>query len=82
MPLVSNLIDDMLKNKLKENEFPYINSTPTRDVPNKVIVFVIGGVTFSEARFVQQVNKNHPDTFIVLGGSSILNAKDFYFKYL
>ena len=80
--MVSDLINELLKNKLKESEFPYVDSAPTRQTPTKVIVFVIGGITFSEARFVQRINHSKPENLVLLGGSALLNSKDFYFKYL
>lgn len=75
-------MNDLLNNKLRENEFPFIDSARSRGLVNKVIIFVIGGVTFSESRFIHNVNNSERNELVVLGGSSLLNSKDFYFKYL
>lgn len=80
--MVSELAGEVLKGKLKTSEFPFVDSAPSYQVPSKIIIFIIGGVTFSEARFIQNLNQSNPKVNIILGGSSILNSKDFYFKYL
>ena len=45
--------------------------------PQDVIVFVVGGVSYEEARFVQQLNKETPGVRIVLAGTTVHNASTY-----
>lgn len=49
----------------------------TRDKPQDVIVFIVGGATYEEARVVAQINASSPGVRIVLGGTSIHNSTTF-----
>jgi len=67
-----------LKNKLSETDFPYIE----RDIKvegaiKNVIVFVLGGTTFEEAREVAELNISDPQMNIILGGTTVHNSKTF-----
>ena len=45
--------------------------------PQDIIVFIIGGTTFGEAREIEKLNKLYPGTRIVLGGTTIHNSESF-----
>lgn len=49
----------------------------TRDKPQDIIVFLIGGVTFEEAKTVSQINGSSPGVRIVLGGTCVHNSTTF-----
>ena len=82
VPLVARLAEDALKNKLREDEFPYIDSAPIRDAPTNVVVFVIGGVSFAEAKIFADLNNKYEDNFFLLGGSCMINSKTFLNEYV
>lgn len=45
-------------------------------IPRKIVVFIIGGITYEESRAVQLFNKEQ-GTNVILGGTSILNFDSF-----
>lgn len=50
--------------------------------PLNVIIFVIGGVTYSEAKHVNDLNKNNNGINYILGGTNILNSKIFLSDFI
>ncbi|KAI9793389.1 MAG: vacuolar protein sorting-associated protein 45 [Peltula sp. TS41687] len=48
-----------------------------RDKAQGVVVFVVGGATYEEAKVVAQINASTPGVRIVLGGTSVLNSESF-----
>jgi len=76
-PLLARTISDLIKRSLKEIPYPYIEGTPTNTKPQQIIVFVVGGITYEEALFVNQLNNENPGVSIALGGTSIHNSKSF-----
>jgi hypothetical protein len=79
-PHMGETIDLMLKGRLKDTTHPYVDGTsvpPTgtsRDRPQDIIVFFIGGATYEEARYVAQLNASTPGVRIVLGGTTVHNT--------
>ena len=49
----------------------------TRDKPQDIIVFIIGGATYEEAKMVAEINASVPGVRVVLGGTTIHNAQSF-----
>ncbi|XP_057684288.1 vacuolar protein sorting-associated protein 45 isoform X2 [Corythoichthys intestinalis] len=76
-PLLHDTLDQLIKGRLKDSQFPYLGASSLRDRPQDVIVFVIGGATYEEALCVYNMNRSTPGVRIVLGGSSMLNTKSF-----
>jgi len=64
------------KGKLKEAAFPFVER-PYHDKPQDVIVFMVGGGTYSEARVVAKFNENNPTMRVILGGSMVHNSESF-----
>ncbi|GFQ74603.1 vacuolar protein sorting-associated protein 45 [Trichonephila clavata] len=56
-PLLKEILDDIIKGKLKETSYPYLSGTQIRERPQDIIVFYIGGVTYEESVTVYQLNK-------------------------
>lgn len=54
-----------------------IDGAGTDERPQDIIVFVIGGVTYDEARLVAEINATTPGVRIVLGSTSIINSEMF-----
>jgi len=76
-PLLKGILDQLLTNKLKLEEYPFLTGSPTRESPQDIIVFMVGGVTFEEALTVHQFNVAGNGVRIILGGSTIHNSTSF-----
>ncbi|XP_029282222.1 vacuolar protein sorting-associated protein 45 [Cottoperca gobio] len=76
-PLLHDTLDQLIKGRLKDSQFPYLGASSLRDRPQDIMVFVIGGATYEEALTVYNLNRSTPGVRIVLGGSSIHNTKSF-----
>lgn len=84
-PQLEQTLSNLVKGRLKEQTHPFIEGS-TRDKPQDIIVFMVGGTTYEEAKLVAQINASTPGVRIVLGGTTILNSSAFlavsYFKFL
>lgn len=76
-PLLSETLDNLVKGKLKDSNFPYLGQMVLRDRPQEIIVFMIGGATYEEAFAVYNLNKSLPGVKIVLGATTMHNCKSF-----
>ncbi|POS84052.1 Sec1-like protein [Erysiphe pulchra] len=77
-PRLELTLQNLIKGRLRETQFPFIDgSGTTRDKPQDIIVFFIGGVTFEEAKTVSQINASSLGVRIVLGGTKIHNSTSF-----
>jgi vacuolar protein sorting-associated protein 45 len=77
-PRLESTLQSLIKGKLKELQFPFLEGmTPTRDKPQDIIVFMVGGTTYEEARVVAQVNASVSGVRVVLGGTGIHNSETF-----
>ncbi|KAI8886728.1 Sec1-like protein [Backusella circina FSU 941] len=78
-PLLGETLDLLIKARLKDTDYPFVdgNIQLARERPQDIIVFMCGGATFEEARYVAQLNASTPGVRIVLGGNCIHNSKTF-----
>uniref|UniRef100_A0A8C9UEP8 Vacuolar protein sorting-associated protein 45 n=1 Tax=Serinus canaria TaxID=9135 RepID=A0A8C9UEP8_SERCA len=76
-PLLQETLDQLIKGKLKDSQYPYLGPNTLRDRPQDIIVFLIGGATYEEALAVFNLNRSNPGVRIVLGGTTIHNTKSF-----
>ncbi|XP_051779610.1 vacuolar protein sorting-associated protein 45 [Erpetoichthys calabaricus] len=76
-PLLQETLDQLIKGKLKDSQYPYLGPNSLRDRPQDILVFIIGGATFEEALTVYNLNRTNPGVRIVLGGTAIHNTKSF-----
>jgi len=74
-PALRQILDDLVKGKLRNNLFPFLGSNYEGRV-SKVIVFMIGGITYEEAYSVYQINSGSR-VEVLAGGTSILNSETF-----
>uniref|UniRef100_A0A6I8NEC7 Vacuolar protein sorting 45 homolog n=1 Tax=Ornithorhynchus anatinus TaxID=9258 RepID=A0A6I8NEC7_ORNAN len=74
-PLLHETLDNLIKGKLKENQYPYLGPSALRDRPQDIIVFIIGGTTYEEALAVYNLNRTTPGVRIVLGGTTVHNTR-------
>lgn len=80
VPLVYDILEDLLRGRLKESSFPYVPQHSARDSMFRfqdVIVFVAGGVTYEESLSVYKLNVANPGTRILLGGTAVHNFTSF-----
>ncbi|GFY39525.1 vacuolar protein sorting-associated protein 45 [Trichonephila inaurata madagascariensis] len=76
-PLLKEILEDIIKGKLKETSYPYLSGTQIRERPQDIIVFYIGGVTYEESVTVYQLNKQSLGVRILLGGTAVHNFTSF-----
>jgi len=77
-PLLNELIDELQGGKLSTQDFPHIGSQPRENARvTDMILFVVGGATYEEARAVHEINTSRAGVRIVLGGSTVLNSAMF-----
>lgn len=76
-PVLKEILEDIVKGKLRESLFPYLSGTQLRERPQDIIVFYIGGVTYEESLVVHQINKQGPGIRVLLGGTNIHNFTSF-----
>ena len=77
-PRLEATLQNLIKARLKDQQYPFVEGGgSTRDKPQDIIVFIIGGTTYEEAKIVAQINANYPGVRILLGGTSIQNSTTF-----
>lgn len=76
-PLLHEILEELLKGRLKENLYPFNSNYQPNNRPQEIIVFIIGGITYEESLTVHSFNKTYPGTKIILGGTTIHNSKSF-----
>ena len=77
-PLLETTLQDLVKGRLKEQQYPFVEGGgSTRDRPQDIVVFIVGGATYEEAKMVAGINASTPGVRVVLGGTSVHNASTF-----
>jgi vacuolar protein sorting-associated protein 45 len=77
-PLLETTLQSLIKGKLKEAQYPFVEGgATTRDKPQDVVVFIIGGATYEEAKMIASINASVPGVRVVLGGTTVHNAATF-----
>ena len=77
-PRLEATLQNLIKGRLKEQQYPFVEgSGTTRDKPQDIVVFMIGGSTYEEAKMVAQVNASVPGIRAVLGCTSVHNSTTF-----
>ncbi|XP_063041210.1 vacuolar protein sorting-associated protein 45 [Engraulis encrasicolus] len=76
-PLLHDTLDQLIKGRLKDSQFPYLGPSSLRDRPQDIMVFIIGGATYEEALTVYNLNRTMPGVRIVLGGTTMHNTTSF-----
>jgi len=90
-PMLLHVLKDLCNGKLSQSHYPFMGAR-TDNVPEKIIVFYVGGTTYAEARTVHLVNTNQTEQNkrplkifknkqVVLGGTDVLRSITFL-KYL
>ncbi len=77
-PALENTLQNLIKGKLREQQYPFVDGGgSTRDKPQDIVVFIIGGATYEEAKSVASINASSPGIRVVLGGTTVHNAASF-----
>lgn len=77
-PLLSSILDNLVRGKLRESAYPFINSSDNKNPRvSTVIVFIVGGITYEEILSVHQLNVTLPSVRTVLGGTFLHNSRSF-----
>jgi hypothetical protein len=77
-PRLEVTLQNLIKGKLKELQYPFLEgSSHIREKPQDIIIFMVGGATYEEAKMVAQVNASSPGVRVVLGGTTIHNSTSF-----
>ncbi|CAA0812912.1 Vacuolar protein sorting-associated protein 45 homolog [Striga hermonthica] len=76
-PLLSQTMESIVKGRLRDVDYPYIGNHFQQSRPQDVIIFIVGGTTYEEARSVSLQNATNTGIRFILGGSAILNSKRF-----
>ncbi|KOG99425.1 Vps45p [Saccharomyces eubayanus] len=86
IPEISSLLTELSKNTLSRDRFKTVDiqnhgMTQTQfrnDIPQDVILFFVGGVTYEEARLVHEFNETMNSRMrVVLGGTSIVSTNQY-----
>eukprot|EP01054_Gregarina_sp_Poly1_P010254 Gregarina_sp_Poly_1__10253@NODE_714_length_6642_cov_66_231939_g539_i0_p2_GENE_NODE_714_length_6642_cov_66_231939_g539_i0NODE_714_length_6642_cov_66_231939_g539_i0_p2_ORF_typecomplete_len590_score62_27Sec1/PF00995_23/9_3e75_NODE_714_length_6642_cov_66_231939_g539_i038205589 len=82
--VIEEVLESVAKNVIDKARYPVLlqnpRMQPTLDrTPDFVVIFVVGGATFDEAREVDSFleTQTHLETEVFLGGTSVLNSKTF-----
>lgn len=75
-PYLMNILTQVSEGTLKESDFVTSDLHVFRDKPNEIIVFIVGGATYEEAREIGLLNREKY-TNILLGGTFVHNSKTF-----
>lgn len=77
-PRLESTLQDLIKGRLREQLYPFVEGGgATRDKPQDIIVFMVGGTTYEEAKMVAQVNASSPGVRVVLAGTTVHNSSSF-----
>jgi vacuolar protein sorting-associated protein 45 len=78
-PRLEVTLQNLIKGRLREQQYPFVEGAgqQTKDKPQDIIVFIIGGVTYEEAKLVGTINAATPGIRIVLGGTRVHNSETF-----
>ncbi|KAJ8648852.1 hypothetical protein MRB53_001875 [Persea americana] len=76
-PLLFQTMENITKGRLKDVDYPFVGNHFQQGRPQEVVIFIIGGTTYEEARTVALHNATNSGTRFILGGSVVLNSKRF-----
>ncbi|KAK1300910.1 hypothetical protein QJS10_CPB13g00744 [Acorus calamus] len=76
-PLLFQTMESITKGRLRDLDYPFVGNHFQQGRPQEVVIFIIGGTTYEEARVVTLQNATNSGTRFILGGSVVLNSKRF-----
>lgn len=77
-PRLEVTLQNLIKGRLRDQQYPFVEGGgSTKDKPQDIVVFMIGGATYEEAKLVASVNASVPGIRVVLGATAIHNSTTF-----
>lgn len=76
-PLLYQTIESIVKGRLRDVDYPFVGNNFQHVRPQDVVIFIVGGSTYEEARTVAMQNAANTGTRVILGGSVVLNSASF-----
>uniref|UniRef100_A0A7C8YKA5 Uncharacterized protein n=1 Tax=Opuntia streptacantha TaxID=393608 RepID=A0A7C8YKA5_OPUST len=76
-PLLFQMMESISKGRLRDVDYPYVGNHYQQGRPQDVVIFIVGGTTYEEARSVALLNSTNSGIRFILGGTAILNSKRF-----
>ncbi|KAK2057651.1 GIDA-domain-containing protein [Colletotrichum caudatum] len=77
-PMLESTLQNLIRGRLKEQHYPFVEGGgTTRDKPQDIIVFMVGGATYEESKAIATINASTPGVRLVLGGTTIHNSATF-----
>ena len=82
-PFLEKTLSALTKGRLREQTHPFIDPgdgsvvAALKEKSQDIIVFMVGGTTYEEAKMVASVNESMPGVRIVLGGTTLHNSESF-----
>lgn len=76
-PLILEYLEQLKTGKLRDTTFPIIKGASLKGEVQNVMIYIVGGVTYEEAYYVAQFNKNNPSINVTIGGSCMINSVGF-----
>lgn len=76
-PLLFQTMESITKGRLRDVDYPYVGNHYQQARPQDVVIFIVGGTTYEEARSVALLNSTNSGIRFILGGTTILNSKRF-----
>ncbi|GMH43449.1 hypothetical protein BSKO_11371 [Bryopsis sp. KO-2023] len=83
-PLLNETLRLLISNDLSTESYPYASevreelahwqSQFKKSPPKDIIVFMVGGTTYEEAKAVAEFNDSNPNVRVILGGSGVVNS--------
>lgn len=80
-PHLVSTLEALVKGRLKEQTFPFLDMA-TKDRPQDVIVFFVGGVTYAEAKAIPPFMAANPGVRVIVGGTTIHNSSSWVISLL
>ena len=86
VPLLMDTIQSITKGKLRRDTHPFVPGSvktvtgvsPETLIPDEIIVFIVGGVTYEEGTKIAEFNQvNRGKVQVILGGSTVHNSTSF-----
>ncbi|KAF2637807.1 vacuolar protein sorting-associated protein 45 [Massarina eburnea CBS 473.64] len=77
-PRLETTLQDLIKGKLNQQVYPFVEGGgSTKDKAQDIVIFMVGGTTYEEAKMVAQVNASSPGVRVALGGTTIHSSTTF-----
>lgn len=77
-PRLETTLQELIKGRLREQQYPFVDGGgSTKEKPQDIIVFMVGGATYEEAKLIATLNASVPGIRVVLGATCIHNSTTF-----